>query len=79
MLVLEEQPSYSVKVTPKFLKSEYLRIFIEELRKGETMKITKIYMHALSWMIIVMLMIPPVIMAQDSEQTAQPPKFTHSQ
>jgi hypothetical protein len=40
------------------------------------MKITRIYMHALSWVIIVMLMIPPVIMAQDSGQTVQPPKFT---
>lgn len=40
------------------------------------MKITKIYMHALLCVIIVMLVIPPVIMAQDAEQTPQPPKFT---
>ena len=39
------------------------------------MKVTKIYMHGLSWVIIVMLMIPPGIMAQDSGQTEQPAKF----
>jgi hypothetical protein len=39
------------------------------------MKITKICMCGLSWVIIVMLMIPPGIMAQDSGQTEQPAKF----
>ena len=39
------------------------------------MKVVKIYRHVLSWMIIVMLMIPPGIMAQDTGQTEQPAKF----
>jgi len=40
------------------------------------MKIRKIYAHVFSWVIIVMLMIPPGIMAQDSGQTEQPAKFS---
>jgi len=40
------------------------------------MKVIKFCMHGLSWVIIFMLMIPPGIMAQDSEQAVQPAKFT---
>ncbi len=40
------------------------------------MIVRKIYAHVLSWVIIVMLMIPPGIMAQDSGQTEQPAKFS---
>jgi hypothetical protein len=43
------------------------------------MKITKIYAHGFSWVIIIMLMFPPGIMAQDSDQTAQPSKFTREE
>ncbi|MEW6419298.1 MAG: DUF3300 domain-containing protein, partial [Nitrospirota bacterium] len=39
------------------------------------MKVTKICMCGLSWVIIVMLVIPPGIMAQDFGQTEQPAKF----
>jgi hypothetical protein len=39
------------------------------------MKITRICTHGFSWAIIVMLVIPPGIMAQDTEQTVQPVKF----
>jgi len=39
------------------------------------MKGMKIYIKGLSWVIIVMLMIPPGIMAQDSGQIEQPVKF----
>jgi hypothetical protein len=39
------------------------------------MKITKICANGLSWIIILMLVIPPGIMAQDSGQTEQPEKF----
>jgi hypothetical protein len=43
------------------------------------MKVTKIFANLLSWVIVVMLVIPPGIMAQnseqDSEQTEQPEKF----
>lgn len=39
------------------------------------MKAAKIYRDVLSWVIIVMLTIPPVITAQDSGQTEQPAKF----
>jgi Protein of unknown function (DUF3300) len=40
------------------------------------MKIMKIMTHGLSWVIIVMLVMPSGIMAQDSEQTGQPATFT---
>jgi hypothetical protein len=53
-----------------------LRIFKETFKKGDTMKITRIYIHSLSWLIIIMLVIPPVIMAQDYEEAVEPPKFT---
>jgi len=39
------------------------------------MKVTKIYIHWLSWVVIIMLMMPPGIMAQDSGQIEQPTKF----
>ncbi|MEW6416924.1 MAG: DUF3300 domain-containing protein [Nitrospirota bacterium] len=39
------------------------------------MKVTKICIGGLSWVIIFMLVIPPGIMAQDSGQTEQPMKF----
>jgi uncharacterized membrane protein YgcG len=39
------------------------------------MKVMKIFMCGLSWVIIFMLVIPPGIMAQDSGQTEQPMKF----
>jgi hypothetical protein len=39
------------------------------------MKVTKTCAHGLSWVIIVMLVIPPGIMAQDPGQTEQPAKF----
>ena len=39
------------------------------------MKVTKIFANLLSWVIVVMLVIPPGVMAQDSEQTEQPEKF----
>ncbi|MDH5769204.1 MAG: DUF3300 domain-containing protein, partial [Nitrospirota bacterium] len=39
------------------------------------MKVTRIYIQLLAWVIIVMLVIPPGIMAQDSGQTEQPAKF----
>jgi hypothetical protein len=44
--------------------------------KGGTMKVIKFYTHGLAWVIIFMLMIPPGIMAQDTEQSVQPAKFT---
>jgi hypothetical protein len=56
-----------------------LRKFSLEALKGGTMKVTKICAHLLSWVIIVMLVIPPGIMAQDSGQTEQPAKFTREQ
>jgi hypothetical protein len=43
------------------------------------MKVTKIYAHGFSWVIIIMLIFPPGIMAQDSDQTAQPAKFTREE
>jgi hypothetical protein len=52
-----------------------LRKFSLAALKGGTMKATKICAHGLSWVIIVMLVIPPGIMAQDSGQTEQPAKF----
>ena len=39
------------------------------------MKITNIFTHGLSWVIIIMLMIPSGLIAQDNEQTAQPDRF----
>jgi hypothetical protein len=43
------------------------------------MKVTKICTRGLLWVIIVMLVIPPGIMAQDSEQTVQPAEFTREE
>ena len=40
------------------------------------MKGMKIYIKGLSWVIIVMLVMPPGIMAQDSGQIEQPVKFS---
>jgi len=39
------------------------------------MKVTKIFTNGLLWVIIVMLAIPPGIMAQDTEETVQPAKL----
>jgi len=39
------------------------------------MKVIKICTHGLLWVIIVMLVIPPGIMAQDPEETVQPSQF----
>ena len=43
------------------------------------MKATTICSHGLSWVIIFMLIIPPGILAQDSEQAVQPAKFTREE
>ena len=43
------------------------------------MKIIKFFTHGLSWVVILMLVIPPGIVAQDSEQTGQPARFTREE
>jgi uncharacterized membrane protein YgcG len=43
------------------------------------MKVTKIFTHGLLWVIIVMLVIPPGIMAQYPEETVQPAKFSREE
>jgi uncharacterized membrane protein YgcG len=43
------------------------------------MKVTKICTRGLLWVIIVMLVMPPGIMAQDSGQTVQPAEFTREE
>ena len=43
------------------------------------MKVTKIFTHGLLWVIMVMLVIPPGIMAQDSGQTVQSAQFNEEE
>lgn len=43
------------------------------------MKVTKIFTHGLLWVIIVVLVIPPGIMAQDSGQTVQSAQFNEEE
>jgi len=51
----------------------------EVIGKGGDMKAIRILSRALTWLVILMLVIPPAAMAQDSGETAQQSEFTSAE
>jgi Protein of unknown function (DUF3300) len=49
------------------------------LEKGGDMKVAKLFIRAMAWVIIFVLAFPPAVMAQDSGETAQQPDFSREE